>query len=286
MPPKPDDLVSRISRGATCVGLADEHQQILTQWLEQLLGATNPAEVQLNVAVPATFDRLVCTVSGTPPTLGSIPHDVLEATGASAMETALLTRALNELAPARVGAWLEVCAEGLDAGWWLAPHAKLDAVREVVPDSTAAGLLWDWAEEHNVSHCAELRRAVNPLTPYTEVGLALPGADYWGAVEEAAGVLGIDPFGADVVGVVEAATSEKRLLVQLLDEGITRLGIVVTGAEPSLLSRAQPLGQLDVAAANELATTTGGVLDRMEIAHTHGGLTLGLSFRLGPDAQR
>jgi len=263
--------------------LGAEHWAIIADWLQQLKANAGDATLDIAAAVPNSFDRFTCLVSGAAEAVGPLAHDVLEATGAAPSESDLLTRAQRKLRLKRLGTWLEATEAGFDAGWWTAQSKRIDDVRTIVPNSAAAELLWDWADDHGAQFCCWLRRAINPATPYTEVAVTFTedATKRWASVEDASGILGMDSFPQAVAPLVEEAPAEKvALSVRLLEEGITRLAIVLLEPSPETVTRAADLVSLDTQIADELGNAVGGAIARLEIAQTNAGLQLDLRYDL------
>lgn len=271
-------IVDKLRGAADQLGLSTDHQGVIAQWFEQLRANAGDAPLTTAVAVDSDFDELVCFVGGATAVAEPLVRDVMDATGAAASERTLLARTRKALGPAQLGTWLAAGAAGFDAGWWFEQTRPTREVRTIVPASAAAGLVWDWADDVGTAACCGLRRAINADTPFTEVALPLPADKRSDAIEQASAILGMDSFGADVLACVQDI-ERLALSVRLLEEGITRLALVVTDP-PTGLSFADA-GRLDEARLSKFANAVGGRRRRVEIARTNRGLQVETRFQLG-----
>lgn len=295
--------VSELPAGHAGPGVRGEPKQkqgaaMLGRWLESLPLPEPDVlldEVTLSVVVASDLQRLAVRAVGPSPLLG--PHAVrfLEQAGADDDERARLAAAVDQLAPDRMGTWLEIGPEGADGGWLLRGPLPMVAVRPFLPDGEGSDLLMDWAARHDIDACLALQRSVNQGTPYIEITVPLPRSLTGLPGDDArhqltAALLAFEVLGAPVPpesvrrAVMAHAEGPMRLTVWLAEPGPARVGMRVPEPNEALVRAfCEAAGAADEAALAAFTVVAGlGAAAWAETFRHATGLGAELQYALTP----
>lgn len=281
-------------------GRQNQGAAMLGRWLESLpLPEPDVAvdAVTLSVTVASDLQRLAVRAAGPTPILG--PHAVrfLEQAGADDDERARLSAAVDQLAPDRMGTWLEIGPEGTDGGWLVRGPLPLAAVRAFLPDGEGSDLLMDWAARHEIDTCLTLQRSVNQGTPYLDLSLPLPRSLTGLPGDDArhqltAALLAFEVLGAPVPpeavrrAVLQHGAGGMRLTAWLAEAGPARVGVRIPNPDEALLTAlTQAAGPHDETALAVFTAAAGlGPPSWVETFRHATGLGAELQYALEPHA--
>ncbi len=221
----------RMALAARTTDVPGEQLDLLDRWIEMFDVWQSGARVDVDLAAWATIelDELTWELSAPVDTVLADVAASLDHLGASELGAARLRRLGEVVAPARLGAWLQVGASGVDAGWSLAESVTLDELRQAdVPAEVIA-----WMEREGLDELRTLEGGFGS-EPFLG-GAVLVSATGIGA-EDAQRVyagVGAPAVPADLlVAVEELHTGPVWLSVWFVD-GVGPVKVGLTVAEPT-----------------------------------------------------
>ena len=211
------------------------------QWMGEMLSPVTffwETAVEFGVSLSADLRRLTWRVTDTSEDFIPRLADYFEKAGVSEREMDRIARMGEAIQPTRLGAWFEVLDAAFNAGWVFPVDLPFTQALACTEFSQARDQLAAWAEQHQVTTCTRLGRAVGAGNPYTELQLRLPGEDIEQQME-----VGSSAFSALQVPQLPAAAwvalrdlgrpslttqSGLSLSVWLSATGVVKTGLLVT----------------------------------------------------------
>lgn len=211
------------------------------RWMGEMLSPATffwETDVEFGVSLSADLRRLTWCVTDRSEDFIPRLAGYFEKAGVSEREMERIARIGEAIQPDRLGAWFEVLDTTFNAGWVFPVDLPLSQALAHVDSGRARDQLAAWAEQHEVTTCTRLGRAVGAGNPYTELQLRLPGEEIGQQIE-----IGSSAFSALQVPQPPAAVwvalresgnpslptqSSPSLSVWLSATGVVKVGLVVT----------------------------------------------------------
>ncbi len=154
--------------------------EAMHRWMGEMLSPVTffwKTAVEFGVSLSADLRRLTWRVTDTPEDFIPRLADYFEKADISEREMDRIAHIGEVIQPSRLGAWFEVLDTTFNAGWVFPVDIPFAQALTYTESSQARDQLAAWAEQHEVTTCTRLGRAVGAGNPYTELQLRLPGEE-------------------------------------------------------------------------------------------------------------
>lgn len=230
------EAAMRVELAAAELQIPDSMSSIVHSWVTEL--PFDDGEVELEVAASVGLGRTTWRASGSTPTMIGPMLDFFDLVGVDHERQTRLTELGQRLQPKRLGHWLQLREEHVDAGWFIPSELPIaDALAET-PASSARDAFAGWCDDEDIELVLGFERSLGPAN-YAGLWFELPGAgpiEQVAAFEELMDDLEIGSLPVAQRGIL-AADDNATLVgsLWLISEGVARVSISVLEPDPSVM---------------------------------------------------
>ena len=267
------------------------HDRDLHDWLDsQPWAATIAGAVEFYASLAADLNRLRWAAAGETSAFLPAVERYFRDLEADSTAVEQFTGTIAQLAPPRIGSWIEVTPDYKNAGWFVPDKLSLARARRLAGYSAANTTLGAWAARHGVTTCAWAGRGVGVGNPATEFRMPLPPGNDEQQVLAALNLftgLGVPaPPDRALGALLNLEQHGFEVALSLSATGLTKVGLLV--ARPSLpliieLGRTAAVHDFDIVAAFQGMLGVSGP-EYAEYHYRSKGFGLELHYRVTSDA--
>jgi len=230
------EAAMRVQLAAAELAIPDELQTVIRKWVTSL--PFDNGQVGVEVAASVGLGRSTWRASGPTPNMIGPMLDFFDLVGVDTERQARLTGFGERVQPERLGHWVQMREEHVDAGWFAPIEIPLaDALNET-PQSEQREVFAGWCDDEDIEYVIGFERSLGPAD-YAGLWFQLPGADVServAAFEELMDDLELGSLPQTQRGVLTA--DENAVLVGsiwLIAEGVARIALGMIDPDPSIL---------------------------------------------------
>jgi hypothetical protein len=216
--------------------IKSENEELLTEWLNQMLFPLNPMEEEPKIGLSASIDaqKVTCSVNGNKDTLLAQFTQFIEASKLHESEIKVLQKSLKLIPEGTLSTWLQLSEGSQETGWTMNGLFPLAHAFAISPKSKHRDKLEAWYASFEADACVRVGRSVggNRLTIlHTELfgnNISEDVQLYLDLMEQ----LGISPLPTPLLEMIGEENPEYlELSFWLGSAGVIKAGLVVP--EPS-----------------------------------------------------
>lgn len=148
--------------------IKSENEELLTEWLNQMLFPLNPMEDEPQISLSATIDaqKVTCSVNGHKDTLSAQFIQFIEASKLNESEIKVLQKAIKLIPEGELSTWLQLSEGTQETGWTINGLFPLVHAFAISPKSKQRDKLQEWYASFEADACIRVGRSVagNRLT--------------------------------------------------------------------------------------------------------------------------
>lgn len=225
----------RVELAAAELGVADDLQQIIRSWVTAL--PFDHGDVAVEVAASVGLGRTTWRASGKTTAMIEPMLDFFDLVGADGDRQARLTDFGERIQPARLGSWIQMRDEHVDAGWFAPVELDLGDALDETPASPGRDRFAAWCDDHDIEQVSGFERSLGPAD-YAGIWFPLPGSDVAAQVASFDELMDDLDLGElpDVQRSILVADDRAALIgsIWLIAEGVARIAIGLLEPEPSV----------------------------------------------------